>query len=161
MLAGFRLATKVRKFRFAFRETKLRALDTTGPIPASALSATVRIVDDDANLDVLGGMLRPNFDVVLGSAVLRTPSLQIASSPPDLILFDVVMPGMGSHDMLTHLRDKPATRDIPFIFVTGQDSTEDEETSIERAVRGAMISARIDKSSMLFSPASRTLLSWQ
>lgn len=105
----------------------MRALDTTGPIAACALRATVLIVDHDvSNMNVLGALLRAHYDVLVAPSGER--ALQIASSPPELILLDVVMPGLGGDDVLARLRD---TRDIPVIFVTGPDSTEDEEKGLE------------------------------
>ncbi|MBI5793009.1 MAG: response regulator [Rhodocyclales bacterium] len=50
---------------------------------------------------------------------------------PDLILLDVLMPSMDGYDVLSRLRDNPATLDLPVIFVTGQDSIEDEEHGLE------------------------------
>ena len=54
-----------------------------------------------------------------------------ASPKPDLILLDVLMPGMDGYSVLTRLRASPATGDIPVIFVTGMDSDEDEERGLE------------------------------
>ncbi len=94
--------------------------------------ATILAVDDDpGNLGILGQLLHPHY------AVLASPSgeraLQIAGGEPkpDLILLDVMMPHMDGYAVLARLRDNPATRDIPVIFVTGLDSTEDEEKGLE------------------------------
>jgi len=110
----------------------LATLDTMGPMSASASRASVLIVDDDvSNLGVLGALLRPHYDVFVAPSGAR--ALQIAASPsrPDLILLDVLMPDMDGYDVLARLRDSPATRDIPVIFVTGLDSTEDEKRGLE------------------------------
>jgi putative two-component system response regulator len=45
---------------------------------------------------------------------------------PDLILLDVMMPGMDGYQVFEHLRSDRATRDIPVIFITAMDSTEAE-----------------------------------
>lgn len=50
---------------------------------------------------------------------------------PDLILLDVVMPGLGGFAVCQRLKEDPATRDIPIIFVTGQDSALDEMRGLE------------------------------
>lgn len=51
-----------------------------------------------------------------------------ASTPkPDLILLDVLMPHMDGYEVFSRLRENPSTSDIPVIFVTGLDSTEEEE----------------------------------
>jgi len=94
--------------------------------------ARILLVDDDtANLGILGGLLQPQYDVLAAPSGER--ALQIASAvpQPDLILLDVLMPGMDGYAVLARLRDNPATRDIPVIFVTGMDSIEDEEKGLE------------------------------
>ena len=94
----------------------------------SQSTTTILIVDDDAtNLATLGSLLLPHFQVLAAPSGER--ALQIAKNPtkPDLILLDVMMPDMNGYEVLVKLRNQPATRDIPVIFVTGLDSCEDEE----------------------------------
>ena len=50
---------------------------------------------------------------------------------PDLILLDVQMPGLGGHEVCQRLRENPATRDIPVIFVTSTASPEDESRGLQ------------------------------
>ena len=87
--------------------------------------------DDPLNLAILGRLLHPHYDVLAASSGER--ALQIAASEPkpDLILLDVLMPGMDGYAVLARLRENPSTRDIPVIFVSGLDSTEDEEKGLE------------------------------
>ena len=92
--------------------------------------ATVLIVDDDpGNLATLGSVLQPYFDVMAAPSGARALQL-VASCSPDLILLDVLMPVMDGYEVLACLRDNPVTRDIPVIFVTGLDSTLDEERGL-------------------------------
>lgn len=46
---------------------------------------------------------------------------------PDLILCDVMMPGMDGYDFLQNIREKTETRDIPFIFVSAKVASSDIE----------------------------------
>lgn len=97
-----------------------------------ARRATVLIVDDDtSNLGILGQLLQPHYDVLAAPSGER--ALQIAMRPPrpDLILLDVVMPGLDGYMVLAQLRSQPETAHIPVIFVTGLDSTEEEEHGLE------------------------------
>ena len=90
-------------------------------------TATLLIVDDAAeNLMVLSTLLSPYYQV--RAATSGEKALRIAASEPspDLILLDVVMPGMDGYEVFEQLRADPATRGIPVIFVTAMDSTEAE-----------------------------------
>lgn len=89
--------------------------------------ATLLIVDDTPeNLAVLGEVLQPLYRV--RAANCGQAALRIANSLPcpDLILLDVMMPDMDGYEVLRQLQQNPATADIPVIFVTAMDSTEDE-----------------------------------
>jgi putative two-component system response regulator len=94
--------------------------------------ATILIVDDmPENLGILFELLRPTYRV--RGAISGTEALRVSADDPkpDLILLDVVMPGMGGHEVFYHLRANPATRDIPVIFVTAMDHMEDEMRGLE------------------------------
>lgn len=87
----------------------------------------ILIVDDEAvNIDVLVGIFSPYYKIVAaksGDQALRrleTPPL------PDLILLDIVMPGMDGYEVCRRLKADPRTRDIPVIFITGKNDEEHE-----------------------------------
>lgn len=114
--------------------------------------ATLLIVDDTPeNLTVLGELLQPTYRVRAANSGQR--ALQIAASDPqpDLILLDVMMPEMDGYAVLAHLREDPRTRDIPVIFVTAMDATEDEEHGLDcgavdyitKPLRPAIVMARV------------------
>ncbi len=95
-------------------------------------TATILIVDDEpTNLHLLTGLLRPEFLVRAtssGESALRAA----ASAPrPDLVLLDVMMPGMDGYAVLARLRENPATRDIPVVFLTALGEAEDEELGLK------------------------------
>lgn len=113
---------------------------------------TILIVDDTPeNLSVLGELLQPAFRVRAANSGRR--ALQIARShpPTDLILLDVMMPDLDGYSVLAELQADPATRDIPVIFVTAMDATEDEEHGLDcgavdyitKPLRPAIVLARI------------------
>lgn len=94
--------------------------------------ARILVVDDDTvDSTVLCSILHPHYDVLVAPS--GELALQIAANDhkPDLILLDVLMPGMDGYEVLTRLRNNPATRDIPVIFVTALNSTEDEERGLK------------------------------
>lgn len=89
--------------------------------------ATILIVDDDTdNLDILSRLLDAHYHVFAAPTGERALAIATGEHKPDLILLDVLMPHMDGYDVLAQLRENPSTNDIPVIFVTGLDSTEDE-----------------------------------
>jgi putative two-component system response regulator len=88
----------------------------------------ILIVDDAAeNLQVLHELLRAHYRVLAatsGEACLRIAS---GEPKPDLILLDVMMPAMDGYAVLARLRESPATRDMPVIFLTALADSGDEE----------------------------------
>jgi len=50
---------------------------------------------------------------------------------PDLILLDIIMPGMNGYEVLSELKKSDRTRDIPVIFITGLSADEDEMKGLE------------------------------
>jgi putative two-component system response regulator len=93
--------------------------------------ATVLIVDDlPDNLAVLGEILQCHYRVLVASTGERALQIARAGSRPDLILLDVMMPGMDGYQVLTRLQADPWTRDIPVVFVTAMNAVEDEERGL-------------------------------
>ena len=105
------------------------------PAPAEQailLRPTVLVVDDSVEvIDLLVDLLREQYRVK--AATNGSKALEIARSdtPPDLILLDIMMPGLSGHDVCRELKADPATRDIPVIFLTAMTSTEDERRGLE------------------------------
>lgn len=80
------------------------------------------LVVDDApmNIRLLSEVLRESYAVC--AATSGEAALEIARSQrPDLILLDVVMPGMDGYEVCRRLKDDPLTRSIPVLFVTAME----------------------------------------
>jgi len=144
-------------------------------------SATILIVDDEpANLSMLSHLLRPDYQVRAANS--GESALRVATSEPrpDLILLDVMMPGMDGYTVLDRLRKNPATVDIPVIFVTALTDLDDEEHGlalgasdyIAKPIKPAVVLARVrtqleakhtrdwlkDKNAILESEVSRRMV---
>jgi len=113
---------------------------------------TVLIVDDTPqNITVLGELLQPHYTVRAANSGERALRAAHSDPRPDIILLDVMMPGMSGYEVLRQLRAEKDTRDIPVIFVTAMDSTESEEQGLElgaadyitKPVKPAIVLARV------------------
>lgn len=99
--------------------------------PASH-KATVLVVDDTPdNLSLVSGLLRDDYIVRVANNGEK--ALRIASSdqPPDLILLDIMMPGMDGYEVCQRLKADPKARDIRVIFLTAKAEIEDERKGFE------------------------------
>jgi len=92
---------------------------------------TILAVDDvPANLDILVEHFQ-NDKIHLTVALSGKDALLLANaSPPDLILLDIMMPGMDGYEVCRHLKSNPHTKDIPIIFVTAMGDSENEEKGL-------------------------------
>jgi sigma-B regulation protein RsbU (phosphoserine phosphatase) len=81
--------------------------------------------DTPENLDVVKGILAREY--VVKVAINGPMALKIAEKQtPDLILLDVMMPGMDGYEVCRRLKSNPATQEVPVIFLTAMDQTSDE-----------------------------------
>ena len=93
--------------------------------------ARVLIVDDTPeNIHILMTFLRKTCDVVAATNGARALECARGEAPPDLILLDVMMPGMSGYQVCQQLKSDPSTADIPVIFVTGLNDVVDEEKGL-------------------------------
>jgi sigma-B regulation protein RsbU (phosphoserine phosphatase) len=92
----------------------------------STSKPVVLAVDDTPeNLDVVKGIL--STDYMVKAAINGQMALKIVEkAPPDLILLDIMMPGMSGYEVCEQLKSNPDTRDIPVIFLTAMEQTTDE-----------------------------------
>ena len=93
---------------------------------------TVLVVDDaPPNIQVVNSILKNTYKVRIATNGEKALESVKMSPPPDLILLDVMMPGMDGYEVCTHLKTDPLTKDIPVIFLTGQTETADETRGFE------------------------------
>lgn len=87
-------------------------------------TGTVLVVDDvTRNLQLLGGILSPHYEVMFathGTAALERAAARV----PDLVLLDMMMPGMDGLEVCRRLRADPRTMDSPVIFLTAAHESE-------------------------------------
>ena len=90
-------------------------------------TGTVLVVDDTPeNIDILNAALSEEFEVII--ATNGEKALGIASDlQPDLILLDIMMPGMDGYEVCSRLKQQESTCHIPVIFITALNEIENEE----------------------------------
>jgi putative two-component system response regulator len=105
------------------------------PPPPQEKPSILVIDDSTENLDVLKETLKGSY--IVRPALHGELGLRIANSKPqpDLILLDVMMPGIDGYEVLRQLRTDPATQDIPVIFVTAVSDVVGELRGLERRRR--------------------------
>ena len=107
---------------------------------------TVLLVDDaPSNIQTANSILKDIYKIRIATNGAKALELVKLLPYPDLILLDVMMPGMDGYEVCARLKADPATRDIPVIFLTGQTEIEDE-------TRGFDVGA-VDYIHKPFSPA--------
>ncbi len=93
---------------------------------------TLLLVDDTpANIDILSGILRKFYHLRIATSGPKALELAAKDSPPDLVLLDVMMPGMDGYEVCRRLKADARTRDVPVIFLTAMTQAEDEAKGFE------------------------------
>src|SRR5512139_4234439 len=91
----------------------------------------VLIVDDvKANVDVLVQALREDHKLSValdGESALRS----VEKSPPDIVLLDIVMPGIDGYEVCRRLREAEATRELPIMFLSSLEDVQDKARGFE------------------------------
>ena len=80
---------------------------------------------------VVSGLLKDLFRTKVATNGEKALAIATASEKPDLILLDVMMPGMDGYEVCGRLKADPNTRDIPVIFLTAKIDSLDEEKGFE------------------------------
>ncbi len=91
----------------------------------------ILVVDDTpANLMILGEDLQESYEVFVatdGEAALK----KVTANPPDLVLLDIVMPGLDGYEVCRRMKEDPVSTGIPVIFITAKNTVEDEARGLE------------------------------
>nr|WP_315224056.1 two-component system response regulator [uncultured Albidiferax sp.] len=88
--------------------------------------AQILVVDDEAtNLQMLRHVLQDDYRLVFAKDGTRALELAL-SEHPDLVLLDIMMPGMTGYEVCEALKRDARTRHIPVIFITAMSDTDDE-----------------------------------
>ena len=112
---------------------------------------TVLVIDDEPfNLSLMDELL--NKDYTIQKAGNGPDALKLAfADPPDLMLVDVMMPGMDGFEVCRLLKNNATTVHIPVIFITAKNEVRDEERGfamgasdfIHKPISAPIVAARV------------------
>ncbi len=108
------------------------AADTMSSPPADTRKAQVLVVDDTPeNIAVLVAILKQHYELKVATCGQRALSICASHHPPDLVLLDVMMPGMDGFEVCRRLKQISNCRDTPVIFITALQDVCDEVEGFE------------------------------
>lgn len=124
--------------------------ETPHPIPLPEHPRLLVVDDQPINIRTLYHIFRTDHEVFMATGGAQALAF-CRDTPPDLILLDVVMPGMDGLEVCRQLKANSATADIPVIFVTAQSDPMDETRALEaggidfitKPVTPAVVRARV------------------
>lgn len=117
-----------------------------------AYRGTILAVDDEPiNTKILSGLLGDSYRVITASSGEQALALARAERP-DLILLDLIMPGMDGNEVFAALKADPALEDTPVIFITAQDDPKYESLGlaqgaadyISKPIKPVIVRARVN-----------------
>jgi putative two-component system response regulator len=93
----------------------------------------ILVVDDEPqNIIIMREILKSDYTVIAATEGMKALSLAQSGTPPDLIMLDIMMPGIDGYEVLRRLRANPLTARLPVILVTAKDQIDDKMTGYER-----------------------------
>ena len=100
--------------------------------PASITGKRILVIDDDKGFCRMmkANLTSKGFDVL--TATTGEKGIDVARrTKPDLILLDVILPGIKGREVCSRLKNNPKTETIPVIFLTAKDSPDDVKAEME------------------------------
>jgi len=93
---------------------------------------TVLVVDDTAdNLSLMSDLLKDEYRVKVANSGERALAISQGDPRPDLVLLDVMMPGMDGYEVCRRLKGDLATRELPVVFLTAATDPDAERRGLE------------------------------
>ncbi|MDX9706986.1 MAG: response regulator [Azospira sp.] len=105
---------------------------TSAATPGEVRPPTLLIVDDTPdNLHLLSHLFKEEYQVRVASNGEKALAICTSDDPPDLVLLDVMMPGIDGFEVAQRMRDHPGAESIPIIFVTAISGDEARTRGME------------------------------
>jgi PleD family two-component response regulator len=112
----------------------------------------ILIVDDNPeNLMTLMNILKDDYTVIAATSGEKGLDLASKEPKPDIIILDIIMPGIDGYEVCRRLQRDLPTRDIPVIFITAKTEVDDEAKGLDlgavdyigKPVNPAIVRARV------------------
>lgn len=94
--------------------------------------------DEEINLNVIALALEDHYEVLFASSG-EDCLKKLNDIKPDLILLDLVMPGLSGHDVCKTLQSQESTSSIPIIFVTSAEETSNRIKAYSNGAHGYVL----------------------
>jgi CheY-like chemotaxis protein len=100
--------------------------------PAEAARPTILVVDDTAdNLLLLSHLFNDEYRVRIAHSGEKALHICQSDDPPDLVLLDIMMPGMDGFEVARLMREHPTSESIPLIFVTAMTGEDERHKGMQ------------------------------
>lgn len=110
----------------------LAARRTPAPVAPAPVRPTILVVDDTPdNLVLLSHLFEDEYRVQIADSGSKALAICQSDKPPDLVLLDIMMPGMDGFEVARAMRAHPASETIPVIFVTAMSGDDTRLKGLE------------------------------
>src|SRR3954466_4780466 len=95
------------------------------PKPNSSRPSLLLVDDTPANIEILVDLLKADYDLTVATGGAQALEICAKAKHLDLVLLDVMMPGVDGYEVCRRLRAAPDTQDLPIVFLTTKNEVED------------------------------------
>lgn len=93
---------------------------------------TILVIDDEpTNIDVIKNVLADKYKIKAATSGEKALIAAAKAPVPDLILLDIMMPGMNGYDVCRALKRQPETRAIPVVFLSAKVTADEQRQGME------------------------------
>ncbi len=137
----------------AARPSAAGAAPAPAPAKAEVRQPTLLVVDDvPENLRLIADLFEGHYKVKVAANGAKALAVCSADNPPDLVLLDVMMPGMDGFEVARRMRAHPNSEHIPVIFVTALNDDASQKKGLDlgavdfvsKPVDPAILKLRVD-----------------
>jgi CheY-like chemotaxis protein len=137
--------------------TRAALLDAVAATTAGTPGRKVLVIDDDPlAVELVASNLAERCEVARAHDGAQALATAVAA-PPDLIILDLMMPGMSGFEVVDAVRREPAIAGVPIIVMTGKSVTAEDRARLNGRVQQVVSKSRFDRTGFL-SEVERALL---